>query len=290
MGICLNVLESPEVFLLAATLLALVLLVWAQLYASGQASKQPKNVHWVMGLFWTYLAMFFALAAVAALSLNANVCAKGFLVLSFLMTAVNILLALLLSFTLIWRPPEESLVGKSAQNKCWVFAWLALLFGLALISFSVVGKLGGLSSCWFRLGVVLAGVTILFVVGMILKNFCCCIRRCCTSLRWECWKVRRKWKKCWRKLLIAIFIAVVGLGFISFWVAGALKCCWSLIIGVLLFLAAVCFIFCKICKKKTKKESGKKDEMCVLFYYSCGKRKRVEENDKRKRAKRYKNP
>jgi len=256
---CLNLLGEPEVFIPAATLLALVLLVWAQLYASG--GSETKNVHWVMGLFWTYLAMFFALAAVAALFFRDN-WAKGFLILSFFMTVVNILVALLKSGSLIFIPSGKSLVGRSAENKYWVLAWLALLFGLGFISFSVADKFGGLSSCWFRLGVVLAGATILFVVWMILKNFCCCIR-----LRWEfrshwCKNKKKKnwckwewWRRWWKRLLIPAFIVIIGmigLVFIFLYIFGILKCCFW-IIGVVLLLAAVCY-FEKMIKSDLKND------------------------------------
>ncbi|MBA7576392.1 hypothetical protein ES708_18232 [subsurface metagenome] len=162
MGNCLNLLNDPGVFLLVATLVVIVLLVWTQLYARGRVSEQARNVHWVMGLVWTYGAMFFTLVAVATLFFNVNL-AKGFLILSFLMTAVSILLALLKSGSLIFKPSEESLVGESARRKRWVVVWIALLLGLGFISFYVAGLLG----CYF----LWAGLALVFLVLVVVGIF-----------------------------------------------------------------------------------------------------------------------
>ena len=182
MGTCLNVLNDPEHFLLAATLIVLVLLVWAQLYASGRVSKQDKNVNWRMGLFWTYLAMFFALVAVATLFLNSVNVAKGFLILSLLMAVVNIVIALLQNFIHIFR--EGSIVG-TGDSRCerirWSVCWVFFGFGLGILSFGYVLNW----ACpyeWFGFPLVIIAV---------LYEFLRLVLACCSRAK-NCWKRRKR--------------------------------------------------------------------------------------------------
>lgn len=165
----LNVLDNQQGFLLVATLIVIVLLVRAQLYARGEARKQDKDVNGVMGFVWIYLAILFALAAVAALFFNVTACAKGFLILSFLMTVVSILAALLKRGSLIFIPRWKSLVGESTERKWWVLVWLALLIGLGFISFHLAGCLG----CCF-LG---AGEALVLSVFVVVTIFIICAIR-----------------------------------------------------------------------------------------------------------------
>jgi hypothetical protein len=139
MGTCLNVLEDTQGFLLVATLIVLVSLVRVQLYASGRGRRQDENVNWVAGLVWTYLALSFALVAVALFVCEKSACDKGFLIWSFLMTGVSILTAILQNVIRIFR--EGSIVG-TGNSRCerirWSVWWVFLGFGLGILSFGYV--------------------------------------------------------------------------------------------------------------------------------------------------------
>jgi len=172
---CLNLLNRPEVFIPTAALIVLVLLVWAQLYASGRASNQPKNFNWIAGLVWTYLAMLFALVAVALFVIGGGAasCARGFLVLSFLVTIFNILIAIGLNIIKIVfkKPLDEPLtrapINSGLWGEGWLLYWGFLLIGLGFISFSP--SLLGVRFCWswlFIIGLVLIGAAV--VVGVVL--------------------------------------------------------------------------------------------------------------------------
>ena len=141
MNACLDGLENPTVFVSTAALIVIVLLVWAQLQAGGRTNdrnKRDRNVNYVCGFAWTYLAILFALIAVAIFVYD-KTCpwGKGFLILSFLMTCINIFISLAQSIARIFKPSGECLGEKSSREKIWSVGWLAGLVGLALISFSL---------------------------------------------------------------------------------------------------------------------------------------------------------
>jgi hypothetical protein len=168
MGNCLNFLAEPSVFITTATLLVIVLLVWAQLYARGEARKQERNVNWIIGLAWTYGAMLFALTAVAALPFNVNL-AKGFLVLSFLMTVFSILSAVFRTLMLIFVP-EGSIVdtGNTCCEKIkWSICWALLLVGLGILSFGFVSH-----CCCKCCGGVLAVLAVVYMFYRFFKARC----------------------------------------------------------------------------------------------------------------------
>lgn len=182
MGNCLNVLDTPEVFILVATLLVLVLLVWAQLSKPKENKDLDKDFNLVCGFAWTYLAIFFALIAVALFICEINTCANGFLVLSFLMTIVNVLIAVVtIPMKVILniisnRRPSESLtkLDKWWEKTIWlIIFWIFLLVGSGFISFTLVNKLGCLYSPCFCTGVALVTVAVLFAV----ISMCCAIFR-----------------------------------------------------------------------------------------------------------------
>ena len=162
MGNCLNILNEPTVFVSTAALIVIVLLVWAQLQAGGRTSDQDKragNINWVCGFAWTYLAILFALIAVAIFVYD-KTCqlSKGFLMLAFLMTCINISISLALSIADIFKPSGECLEGKSSRKKIWSVGWLAGLVGLGFISFP-------LAYCW-EWWLVLIGKVILIGAGI----------------------------------------------------------------------------------------------------------------------------
>jgi hypothetical protein len=163
MDACLNLLNRPEVFIPTAALLALVLLVWVQLHIHG---KGPRSVNWICGVAWAYLAILSALTAVALFIHNpTSTCAKGFLILAFFMTGINIITLFVLNVAdLLWglsRMPNKSLFGESAKSKCWGLAWLATFFGLLLVSLSLVD----ICPClWTGIALVLSAVLAIFVI------------------------------------------------------------------------------------------------------------------------------
>lgn len=152
---CLNFLAEPDVFITTATLLVIVLLVRVQLYSSGKAREQDKNVNWIIGLAWTYGAMLSALIAVVLFFASDINWAKGFLALSFLMTVASILMAVFRTLMLIFVP-EGSIVdtGDTCCEKIkWSVCWALLLSGLVIISFDVV--FSRIFFCgWFGVGLV----------------------------------------------------------------------------------------------------------------------------------------
>jgi hypothetical protein len=191
MANCLNILDNAVVFLAAASLIVIVLLVWAQLYGRhGNILEQARNVNWITGLVWTYAAMLFALIAVGifvpAKSLNNDgyiSLAKGFLTLAFLMTGVNMAIAILVNGAAIFKPSiasSESLVG-NAERKCWVIPWVLCWVGLGFISFYLAGRL----QCiwWLWGGESLIALVILATTYMI-------VRYLCSRLRWYLWEKR----------------------------------------------------------------------------------------------------
>jgi hypothetical protein len=204
MGSCLNVLNEPEHFLLAATLIALVLLVWAQLGAPKDKGVLDRDMNLWFGILWTYAALFVVLIALALFIYNNTCdCAKGFLILSFLMTIANILMVLGLNFIKIvfHKPSGESLTGVCISSglwaKGWILFWLFLLAGLVFISFSLVGVwfcrfLQITIVCWslqlswqFILGLVLVGMALLVGICFGFKKRKC---RLCTWFRRGWWK------------------------------------------------------------------------------------------------------
>ncbi len=180
MGTCLNVLNDPEHFLLAATLIALVLLVRTQLYASGRGRRQDENINGVMGLVWIYSALFFALVAVALLFFKVN-CAKGFLILSFLMTLGDILISLLLIAVKTFKGLSlgESLTGVCINEPFrkklpWILFWVFLLAGLVFISFSP--SLLGVRFCWSLLWSWQFIIGVVLVLAAVAKAICLLVR------------------------------------------------------------------------------------------------------------------
>ena len=174
---CLNLLERPDVFIPTAALLALVLLVWVELHVLGGGERnarvhvncgrggrnfnvhvhdgrEGRNINWFCGVAWAYLGILSALTAVALFINNpTSACAKGFLILSFFMTGINIFILFLRNIApLLWRgfsrePFRESLLGEFGRSRLCGLLWLATLFGLVLISFSP--SLLGVRFCWF---------------------------------------------------------------------------------------------------------------------------------------------
>jgi hypothetical protein len=190
---CLNSLNDPVVFIPTAALLALVLMVLTQLHAGGRAN----NVNLVCGRAWIYLALLSALIAVAFfVHDNTSACAKGFLILSFFMTGIEIFILFLLNIARFRsrfehssgeEPPVESLLGECGWSRFCGLIWLAMLAGLLLISLSLVGIwfcrfLQDTVVCWsvpcswqFIIGLVLVSSAVLAVIVIV-----------CCRVWWEC--------------------------------------------------------------------------------------------------------
>ncbi len=195
---CLNSLEKDIVFIPIAALLALVLLVWVQLHVRG--GREERNVNWYCGVAWAYLAILFALFAVALFVLdNASACAKGFLILAFFMTGMNIFVLFVLNIFQLRifsggecpeNPPVTSFVGGCSCRKSFSLIWLATLAGLILISFSLVGVC---CRCCLCVGIALVAAAVLTVVVIV----CCRVWReciwpkCCRLCTW----IRNHWCK-----------------------------------------------------------------------------------------------
>jgi hypothetical protein len=137
---CFNLLGQPEVFIPTAALLALVLLVWVQLHVHGKEKEEERDVNWFCGVAWAYLAILSALTAVALFICEISTCARGFLILAFFMTGINIIIVFVLNIANIARlrfedfpskkPPAKSLLGECGKNKLCGLFWLATLAGL----------------------------------------------------------------------------------------------------------------------------------------------------------------
>ena len=194
---CLNSLEKDVVFIPIAALLALVLLVWVQLHVHG---KVPGSVNWVCGVSWAYLAILFALIAVALFICNpTSTCAKGFLILAFFMTGMNVAFLFGQNIVRLFGDLSEesfgqSLFGECGRSKWWILFWAFLLIGLGFVSFYVVGLLG---CCFLWAGMALVSSAVLTAIVVIgcriwreyiwpkLKDICskCCPCTCVRSLR-----------------------------------------------------------------------------------------------------------
>ena len=220
MGTCLNLLGEANVFIPTAALLALVLLVWVQLHVHGGGER---DVNWFCGVAWAYLAILFALIAVAIfVHGNTSACAKGFLVLAFFMTVTNIVIVFVLKFARFRsrfehfsskkphmksckesceKPPVESLLGECGWSRLCGLIWLATLAGLLLISFSLVGVW---CRCCLCIGIGLVFLVFIKVLIIVICTNCKSLKKCrlCTCFRWVCWKIchccirlRRGWWK-----------------------------------------------------------------------------------------------
>jgi hypothetical protein len=193
MDACLNLLGQPVVFIPIAALLALILLVWAQLHMRGGGKR---SVNWTCGVTWAFLALLSALIAVAIfVPSNTSDCAKGFLMLAFFMAVVNVVIIVVLEIAdLFWdlsSRPNHSLLAESAGNQCWAFVWLALLFGLGFISFSVANELTCLLwNLLFWIGVVLVFLVFLNVFIVVLCINCKSFKKCRL-----CKRIRKHWRK-----------------------------------------------------------------------------------------------
>jgi hypothetical protein len=205
MNRCLNLLEKPEVFLPAAALLALVLLVWAQLSVPRERKDLDRDFNLVCGFVWTYLAILFALVAVAIfINDKTNDYAKGFLILSFFMAVTNLLIGIVTTFIKLLlnikrgRNMSGSLTklrGQCVKIFWLVIFWCFLLIGLGFISFSP--SLLRVRFCWswqFILGLSLVGVALLYALVGIFHGW----RRLCARLRQVWRKVWGKWKE-WKE-------------------------------------------------------------------------------------------
>ena len=180
MDTCMNVLYRSDIFLPSTALIVVILLVWAQLQASGarvgsnKADEDKFTLH--LGSAWIYLAILFALVAFALVAVQELYkCAIGFLGLSFLMMAASVGLAFVRTLLkLIFNlPGDESLYnllfnegkgrGKWLQISAMLIAVLGAL-GLSFVSFSVAGVLG--SPCSWSNIFLRAGVVLFLVAGV----------------------------------------------------------------------------------------------------------------------------
>jgi len=185
MGTCLNLLGETFVFIPTVALLALVLLNWLQFHLRGR--EEGRNVNWVCGVSWAFLALLFALTAVALFICEMSTCAKGFLILAFFMTGINIAFIFGQNIVRLFGDLSEesfgqSLFGECGKSKWWILFWVFLLIGLGFISFSLVNKL---CSPFLWAGVGLIVIVVLCACGLICRGF---------NLRWFLWE-RRVWER-----------------------------------------------------------------------------------------------
>jgi hypothetical protein len=222
---CLNLLDKAEVFIPTAALLALVLLVWTQLQVWGQeregerqeregerqereGERRERNFNPICGRAWAYLAILFALTAVALFICNISAYDKGFLVLAFLMTVVIILITFgLIIADFVWdlyRGGTVGLLGRFGQSRFCGLIWLSFFIGLLLFSFALVGVwfcrfLQDTVVCWsvpcswqFIIGLVLVSLAILTVIVIVCRRVW---RECIwPKLKDTCLKCRKKKK------------------------------------------------------------------------------------------------
>ena len=171
MGNCFNILEKPEVFVAITALIAIVLLVWAQLYARG-AKNLDKNFNLWCGILWTYAALLFALIAVGVLVLygKENDWAKGFLILSFLMTVTNILIVVVMDiFKIIYGIPADESVTKVGTGCCnrlaWGSGWLIFGVGLGILSIGYA-----LECSYWWIGILLFGIVVVVAIVVVVRT------------------------------------------------------------------------------------------------------------------------
>ncbi len=164
MAFCMNVLKDPVIFLPSTALIAIILLVWAQLSAGG---KERKSFTLYLGFAWIHWAIFFSLLAFGLHVFKSYEYAIGFLGLAFLMAIAHVLFSALRILLPLkrYRPAEaciqdEDLVQVDSRCKKWSLL-LAMAFataGLSFMSFYMVGLLG---RCFLW-----AGIGLVFLVSI----------------------------------------------------------------------------------------------------------------------------
>jgi hypothetical protein len=134
---CLNSLNNPVVFIPTAALIVLVLLVWVS-FRPGAKDSEP-NINFTLSNIWTYVAILFALVA-TAIFIFTNTCswAKFFLILSFLMTLLNIFIWFVTALIYAFITGGKQLTSVTQQS-CWrqkwpwTAFWLIALDGLTIL-------------------------------------------------------------------------------------------------------------------------------------------------------------